>query len=81
MWFQHRVRRRYEKELKKLLHDAIRLHTGGQQRMPVVDQSNKGRHITFENEEDEVEEYVAIIENEITTNVGKEKSHKRPKKK
>ena len=50
-------------------------------KMPLVDKSSKGRHVTFEDEEVETdaEEYVAITEDDIRTDVRKEKSHKRPK--
>lgn len=49
--------------------------------MPLVDKSSKGRHITFEDEEVEtnIEEYVFVTEDEIGTDVRKEKSRKRPK--
>ena len=49
--------------------------------MPIVDKSSKVKHVTFEEEEVETkaEEYVAITEDEIRTDVRKEKTHKRPK--
>ena len=65
------------KEQKKILHDATRLY----QR----DQCSKARHVTFQNEEVEFEaedeECVSITEDQIRTDVRKDKSHKKTKKK
>ena len=71
------------KKKKKLIHDATRLHPRDQQRMSIVDKSRKARHVTFEDEEVETyaKEYVSITEDEIRTDVIKEKSHKIPKEK
>ena len=54
---------------------------GIRKKMLLVDKSSKDRHVTFEYEEVEtnVEEYVSITEDDIRTDVIKEKSHKRPK--
>jgi len=55
----------------------------GSRRMSIVDKSSKARYVTSEDDEVEtkVEEYAVITEDEIRTNVRKEKSHKIPKEK
>jgi len=70
-----------ENKQKKVIHDATKIHPRDQQRMSIVDRSNKARHVTFQEEEVEieVEVYVSITEDEIGTDVRKEKSHKIPK--
>lgn len=49
--------------------------------MPLVDKCSKGIHVSFEDEEVETdpEEYVVVIEDDIGTEIRKEKSHKRQK--
>ena len=81
--FLLRVRRIYGKQEKKVIHDATKLHPKDQQRISLVDKSSKGRHVTYEEEEveTEAEEYVAITEDEIRTDVRKDKIHKKPKQK
>ena len=70
-----------ENKKKVVIHDATKLHPRDQQRMSIVDKSNKDRQVTFEGEEVEiyVEEYVSITEDEIRIDVRKEKSQKIPK--
>ena len=48
--------------------------------MSIEDKSSKGRQVIFKDEEVETdaEEYVSIIEDDIRTDVQKEKSHERP---
>lgn len=66
---------------KVVIHDATKLHQKDQKKMPLVDKSRKGRHVTFEDKEIEIdtEEYVVVTEDDIGTNVRKHKSHKRAK--
>jgi len=49
--------------------------------MSLVDKSNKGRHVTFEDEEVDfdTEEYVVVTKDDIGTDFLKEKRRKRPK--
>lgn len=77
--FHTKLEEDMRKKQKKLLHDATRLHTEDEQIIPIMDQSSKGKHVIFEDEDDEVEKYVSITENDIRTDVGNEKSHKRSK--
>ena len=66
---------------KVVIHDATKLHPRDQGKMPQMDKSSKGRHVTFEDEEVEVdtEEDVVVTEDDIGTDVRKEKIHKIPK--
>jgi len=66
-----------ENKQNVLIDDTTKLHRKDQKKMPLVDKSNKGRQVTFEDDEVETdsEAYVVVAEDDI----GTEKSCKRPK--
>ena len=60
-----------------VIDDATKLHPKNQKKRPLVDKSSKGKQVTFEDDEVEIdnEAYVAITEDDI----GTEEGRKRPK--
>ena len=66
-----------ENKQNVVIDNATKLHPKNQKKRPLVDKSSKGKQVTFEDDEFEIdnEAYVAITEDDI----GTEKSHKGPK--
>ena len=66
-----------ENRQNEVIDNATKLHPKNQKKRPPVDKSSKGKQVTFENDEVEIdnETYVVITEDDI----GTEKSHKKPK--
>ena len=69
--------------MKKILiiRDIAIVQRGDQPRLTKVGQSNKPKHVSFEDVEDEAENYDRISEEEIRTVVQKEKTNQTPKRK
>ena len=70
-----------ENKQKVVIHDATKLRLRNQQRIYILDKASKARHVTFKEDEVEIdaEEYVVITKDEIRTDVREEKSNKWPK--
>ena len=76
-----------EKRMRQIstIHNTTMAHAGDQQRIHTVGQSNKGKHVSFEDvaivAQAEAQKYVSITEEEVRTVVEKEKRNKTPKRK
>ena len=66
-----------ENRQNEVIDNATKLHPKNQKKRSLVDKSSKGKGVTFENDEVEIDDetYVVITEDDI----GTEKSHKNPK--
>ena len=69
---------------KSTIHDTAMVHIGDQQRIHMMGQYNKGKHVSFEDvgvvAEAEAQKYVSISEEEVRIVVEKEKINKTPKR-
>ena len=63
-----------ENRQNEVVDNATKLHPKNQKKRSLVDKSSKGKQVTFENDEVEIDDetYVVITEDDIVT----EKSHK-----